>query len=231
MASKFCSKTHPSFWFLVFYRQLLFSIASPCLRPEASGFQSRLRSGGTISRPPRGSEIFHPRGIFFPAPISPPVFCSDIGSSVRLRKSVPPTAAPHVRAIAIAPISAIQPLQSRSLSRSMNDGSAPAPGPSPGALAQAARAAGQAASKSGQTRGKVPPAIKTKASPLAGSPKTPTTAQTSPPASARSRKRLSAGRIKLEAPLSSPESVDGFDDKDEGRIGVKRACNECRQQK
>ena len=29
----------------------------------------------------------------------------------------------------------------------------------------------------------------------------------------------------------SPDSAEGFDDREEGRIGVKRACNECRQQK
>ena len=29
----------------------------------------------------------------------------------------------------------------------------------------------------------------------------------------------------------SPESVEGWDERDESRIGVKRACNECRQQK
>ena len=29
----------------------------------------------------------------------------------------------------------------------------------------------------------------------------------------------------------SPDSIDTFEEKDESRIGVKRACNECRQQK
>lgn len=38
--------------------------------------------------------------------------------------------------------------------------------------------------------------------------------------------------VKVEDPHHSPDSLgDGFEDKDESRIGVKRACNECRQQK
>ena len=47
------------------------------------------------------------------------------------------------------------------------------------------------------------------------------------PMKARSRKRNGESA----ALDRSPESVGDEDDRDGGRIGVKRACNECRQQK
>ena len=61
----------------------------------------------------------------------------------------------------------------------------------------------------------------------AGSP--PSSSQHSPvgtrPGSARKRT--------LDATYGeqSPDSAEGWDERDESRIGVKRACNECRQQK
>ena len=48
------------------------------------------------------------------------------------------------------------------------------------------------------------------------------------PAMARPRKRTAESIVKLE---QSPESPGDEDDREGGRIGVKRACNECRQQK
>jgi hypothetical protein len=41
----------------------------------------------------------------------------------------------------------------------------------------------------------------------------------------RKRAKIAAGAE------GSPESGEGWDERDESRIGVKRACNECRQQK
>ena len=52
------------------------------------------------------------------------------------------------------------------------------------------------------------------------------------PVRARSGGSISRKRTQDLAGLdASPESVGGLEEKDESRIGVKRACNECRQQK
>ena len=73
-------------------------------------------------------------------------------------------------------------------------------------------------------QGAVPGLIK-----VGSSAASPTSSQHSP-VSARpgpSRKRGSDAVFGDQ----SPDSAEGWEDKDESRIGVKRACNECRQQK
>ena len=61
-------------------------------------------------------------------------------------------------------------------------------------------------------------------------PHSPTTVRS--PVRARSGGSISRKRTQDIAGLDgSPESVGGWEEKDESRIGVKRACNECRQQK
>jgi hypothetical protein len=66
-------------------------------------------------------------------------------------------------------------------------------------------------------------------------PMSPVVSVESPTQSGRPKSSSSASRKRtLEHATAtgiSPESADTWDEKDEGRIGVKRACNECRQQK
>ena len=52
-----------------------------------------------------------------------------------------------------------------------------------------------------------------------------------PPPAGRRRTNDGAGDGAGPTDQQSPDSADGFEDREEGRIGVKRACNECRQQK
>ena len=72
--------------------------------------------------------------------------------------------------------------------------------------------------------------INNKSLPKASTPHSPTTVRS--PTRPHSGGSISRKRTQDIARLDgSPESAGGWEEKDESRIGVKRACNECRQQK
>lgn len=47
----------------------------------------------------------------------------------------------------------------------------------------------------------------------------------------KARPGSSSSRKRTQDLAESPGSVENWEERDEGRVGVKRACNECRQQK